>query len=1002
MNLEACVDLQLDFSRAPEGREWRAVLRELSDPQEAASGAVSAEAARRAARMWTAAASETLEPRAASQLGDAVESLLPASIRSRLEGSFAPAGTLRLWITAPPPLSELPWELLRLELAGGDRGHVVRDGRVAIIRAHAVDLSPQPPAPRPWNVLVAWADPGSGRYGLLPQARDEAQHVLRLLRAAGTDSVWAHEMPDATPAALRRRLAEAAPDLFCWIGHGDLRPSGGVLVLQGERPGEHAWLYADELAGWLRPGKTRLVVLSSCHSGAPDAFAGPLTAGGVPAMIGMQHRVGDRAARDFARLLVGALLRTGDVEAAVRMGRSAGSDDQLGWAAPVLHLSGRETRLFTPLPEETRPANRLQIPFRRPHQLVGREVDLEHLHAALMAPVNRPVALVGLGGIGKTQLAVEYAHRCRSSYPGGVFWVQGQDAARLVEDLASLARFWDIPENASPQRRAELVRDALQSETEPCLLVVDNAVAQTPFDLLPSAGPCRVLVTCRQELPASLGWVQVKPERLSLADSLDLLLGPGGARSEAELEAGREIARFLDGLPLALVLARYHVERLDVTLTEYRDRLAGNRMAVLEAARRRFITDTRHDGGIFDAIDLSCRDLTPSAQQVLQAAACFAGRRVSVELLHRACALPDRSAFEEALSDLKDTCLVSREERGRLGMHELVRVFVQGRFTEGRDAAVQRVANVLLAELRAANENLDWNRIRPELAHCRAVLDLCRERRLPQLVPLLRELGRHSASLRDNTVAVERLSEALTLIRARGEAESREGISTMMDLAIAEQHRAAAPAHALALAREAAELARRTLSPDDPLLPDLLNGLGYVLKMQGHLDPAQAAYEEALELNRRLLGSDHCEVASCLNNLGALLEDRSDYEGAIRLYREALAIDEQRFGPDHIKAGIRLNNIGRVLNKAGRAAEALECQLRVLAIYEPGYGRQHFYTAMARVHLGNAHLSLGQVGSARTSFAEALPVLERYYGPANPICGYLRQRLEELSGGLCR
>jgi tetratricopeptide (TPR) repeat protein len=941
---------------------------------------------------------EALPPGELAAAGDALAALLPLEVREAVEHRLGQNPPLSLWICAHgAPFKELPWELLRCRFPDGEFRHLVRAG-VGIIRRSD---TPPPAAPalrrgRP-KVLVAWADPRSSAYGPLPHLRDEVAHVLKLLRAYGEDAIAVQELPDATPAALQRRVREDPPDLLHWAGHSDLRPSGGVLILQGERPGEAASLYADELAGWMSAAPPRLVLLSSCLSGGPSAIAEALGATGVGAVLGMQFPVRDESARDFARHFLGALFRTGDVAEALAAGRSIGDPGQPDWAAPVLSLTGAETSVFAPLTEPSTVRIPTSIPYRRSPTFVGRDVELEQIHGALAAPDAAPVALVGLGGIGKTQLAVEYAHRYRPFYPGGVFWVHAQDHARLVEDMAALGRFWDLAETPSPLQKAELVRDALQDETHPCLLIVDHIGPEVTLDLLPAVGPCRVLVTCREQYLAPSGSARVVPERLPDEQGLTLLCGGQPRLTAEERRAAREIVRILGGLPLALVLAKHHLERLETSLPEYRDRLAGNRVAVLEQARRRFVTDTRHDGGLFDAIDLSCRTLSPPALDLLRSAACFAGRRINVELLDRAWGLNDRPLFEECVAELKDTCLISREEQGRLGMHELVRVYALGQLPEvERCGVLENSAGVLLQELVSANTSLDWKRVRPELAHCRAMVELCRENDIPSRVPLLRGLGEYALQQRDNDSAAEHFAEAIEALRARGEERTADTASLMMQLGVVEQHRRRTE-EAARLVRRAAALGEEALSPEDPLLPELFNALGYVLKMQGLLDEAESWYARALELNRSIRGPGHPEVASCVNNLGALQEARGEYQAAYALYSDALGIDREHFGENHVKTGIRLANIGRVLVHLGRAPEAVESLSRTVEIYESEYGRQHVYTAMVLGQQGHAHRSLGERPEALRLYQEALPVLERYYGRDHYVCLDLRAAAAEIN-----
>src|SRR4029078_3108803 len=95
------------------------------------------------------------------------------------------------------------------------------------------------------------------------------------------------------------------------------------------------------------------------------------------------------------------------------------------------------------------------VPFRKDPHFVGREDDLEELHALLQkseqskAVGARPAARTGMGVVGKTQLAVEYVYRHRHAYPGGIYWVNA--AQNFQAELARLAEQVDLREDNAPE-----------------------------------------------------------------------------------------------------------------------------------------------------------------------------------------------------------------------------------------------------------------------------------------------------------------------------------------------------------------------------------------------------------------------------------------------------------------------------------------------------------------------------------------------------------------------
>ncbi|MFN8469475.1 MAG: effector-associated domain EAD1-containing protein [Caldilineaceae bacterium] len=211
------------------------------------------------------------------------------------------------------------------------------------------------------------------------------------------------------------------------------------------------------------------------------------------------------------------------------------------------------------------------VPFERNPAFFGRAEDLDRLHAAL-APRSRdggqaivgirPAGVTGMGGMGKTQLAVEYAYRHRGEYPGGVFWLNAASDWRA--EFAGLGVYLDVSRAGEPQEaQIRAAADYLQAHAD-CLLVLDNVEDPqqlrrpvTRF-LLPSALPCAVLFTARRHDLGDFRPVElpVLPE----GPGLQLLLRHPSRQAvlaEDNPEHGEALIIYamLGGLPLALEIA---------------------------------------------------------------------------------------------------------------------------------------------------------------------------------------------------------------------------------------------------------------------------------------------------------------------------------------------------------------------------------------------------------------------------------------------------------------
>jgi len=225
------------------------------------------------------------------------------------------------------------------------------------------------------------------------------------------------------------------------------------------------------------------------------------------------------------------------------------------------------------------------MPFPRNPDFVGRTADLESLHAALQTREHvgiRPAGLTGMGGIGKTQLAVEYVYRHRGDYPAGIFWVNA--AEPLARGLAHIgARLRPEVRGEPPDRQLQVAFEELARRPD-ALLVFDNLDEPAQLALPVGSEPspltlyCRILFTTRQRELGCFHAVEVSvlPEEAAL----QLLLRHPSRHAvrddphHPERPEAQAICRLLGWLPLALELAGAFLgKRSAVPLTDYQRRL---------------------------------------------------------------------------------------------------------------------------------------------------------------------------------------------------------------------------------------------------------------------------------------------------------------------------------------------------------------------------------------------------------------------------------------------
>jgi hypothetical protein len=246
------------------------------------------------------------------------------------------------------------------------------------------------------------------------------------------------------------------------------------------------------------------------------------------------------------------------------------------------------------------------VPFRQKgEQVIGREAALHAVRQQLTEGyptlIGQAVAFIGLGGLGKTQLAVEYAYRFKDSYPNGVIWLNAdQDIDAQLTELAEKAR-WIAPESEH-KYKLQVALHRLRTYSD-CLIIFDNledpqAIANYVPD--PQAEP-HVLVTSR--IPQT----HLTPILLdSLNDDLscDLLIQEAGRKpaGDEEEKVAREIAASLGGLPLALELAGAYLKHRHISWQQYGELLRHN---LKSAMPHRVASFTGHKADLYSTLKIN-------------------------------------------------------------------------------------------------------------------------------------------------------------------------------------------------------------------------------------------------------------------------------------------------------------------------------------------------------------------------------------------------------------
>ncbi len=604
----------------------------------------------------------------------------------------------------------------------------------------------------------------------------------------------------------------------------------------------------------------------------------------------------------------------------------------------------------------------------------GRDTELAELNVLLGTMVATPPAMLitaicGTAGVGKTALAVQWAHQAAEQFPDGQLYInlRGYDPGEPLPASGALARILrdlgvpgpDIP--ADEEECAARYRSLLAGRR--LLVLLDNArSAEQVRPLLPAAPGCAAVVTSRDALVGLVsreGVRRLDLDLLLLADAVSLLRTLIGGRVDAEPEAAAMLAKCCCRLPLALrVAAELAAARSPVTLASLVTELA-------DQQRRLDLLDAGGDqrAAVRAVFSWSYRNLDPGAARAFRLLGLHPGPDLDA---YAAAALTDTNPTEASrlLEQLRRAYLIQPAGPGRYGMHDLLRAYAAEQAKDDADCGQAAMARLLDYYLHAAvaASNALFPAERGRLARIE-----------PPVVTSPPATG-HPATAR-TWLDVER-GNLVRLVAYAAEnnwpwhatglaaASSRylDVTGYYADATAVHSHARTAATHARSPAAEATAL----------------TDLGNVHWRQGRHEEAAGCFRLAITLSRQI--ADQACEARALTSLGLVDLRQGRHQQAAGHFRQALALC--RLVGDQPGQARALGNLGVLGLRQGRYRQAASHLQQALAIHRRTGNQTGEANALG--NLGDIALRLGSYRRAAHHFQQAL-ALHRQIG--NPTIG---------------
>lgn len=626
------------------------------------------------------------------------------------------------------------------------------------------------------------------------------------------------------------------------------------------------------------------------------------------------------------------------------------------------------------------------LPFRSKGEgVVGREQVLQELRTQLVSgqqtSIGHAASFNGMGGLGKTQLAVEYAYRYKDEYSNGVMWIAAdQDISTQLVTMANTAK-WFSPHLETADLLAK-AREKLQNSSD-CLIIFDNVESKEQIqDYLPNinAAP-HLIITSRMN---TIGGFTVLPlTLLSDEESVELLLKEANREHlELSIEDKRvcqDVVETLGHLPLAIELAGAYLKRLpSVTFTNYRTLLNSSLDKALTA--KHHASFTNHQKGLFGTLTLTEREIeqSPLIEEVLRLLSWSATASMSTLLMASLLDVLEDDLIEPLALGV-ELKLLSATDNNRYSIHRLLKEIQRELHPlDDMQAWGKTVCQRMIGWFETRKDDfLDLKDYQAEIDHLENWQALSNHQHWPQTIELIWLQAYPLWHLSQFQQSETLLLTALDLFKHTHKEENKDNqllkAHLLADLGNINLHLDQAN-QALTYSEAALTIRLKYIKEKHSDIAKSYNNIGGAYIKLGLHDKALQIQEKALRLRLELFGETHPDVAMSYNNIGGVYGKLGLHDKALQIEEKALRLQLELSGEIHPDVATSYNNIGITYSKLGQHNKALENKEKSVRLKVELFGKKHPIIAVSYNNIGITYVKLKLYDDAFTSFKNALSI----------------------------